>query len=308
MASIQLNNITFSNIDTTSIVSGVGNKYVLADIVDRNGKYNATKVENGAAQSTPKYFPFINAIDIDWNGAKLTDNITINTTGQLLKIISDLYNEIFPTVTYSASFTINPNDKGYEFRTNIDPNSIIPGKRLFIYNNLTYEYKRSNLDIHIIKTQSNEEIDFNWLYGNGTSFTFMMPEEDVNIVINITEPENEYDGGIGSDDEITYASVSLEINNELEGLTTNNFHITANDEEITSLGIASGSHVRITCNSGNYEPEDLNITGVGAVVSWNSLGYWEFFMPSYAVRLIISKANTTYDDGTGGFDNPNSGN
>lgn len=307
MASIQLNNITFSNVDITNTVTGVGTKYVLANIVDGNGKYDITKVENGAALNNPEYFPFVNAIDIDWNGAQLTDNITINTTGQLLKIISDLYNEIYPQVTYSLSFTVTPNNKEYDFYTYIDSDNIIPGKRVFIYNNLTYEYKRSNFDIHIIKAQSGEEINFTWVSGNSTRFTFIMPEEDVNIVINVTEPENEYDGGIGSDD-ISYASVSLEINNELEGLAPNNFHITANDEEITSLGVASGAHVRITCNSADYEYEDLNITGDIAQVSWNSLGYWEFFMPSYAVRLTVSKANTIYNDGTGGFDNPNSGN
>lgn len=36
--------------------------------------------------------PSVNAVDIDWNGAKLTDNITINTTGELIK---GVYSPVF---------------------------------------------------------------------------------------------------------------------------------------------------------------------------------------------------------------------
>ena len=38
-------------------------------------------------------YPFVNAVEIDWNGAKMADT-TVNTTGELLKIIDELYKKV----------------------------------------------------------------------------------------------------------------------------------------------------------------------------------------------------------------------
>jgi len=270
------------------------------------GKYGNGDNGNFTDAETEGVNAFVNAVEIDWNNAKLTNNITINTTGQLLKIVSDLYNEIFPPVTYSLSFNITPNDKGYDFwiNSNINSDSIIPGKKIFVYNNLTYQYKRSDLDIHIIKTQSNEEINFIWV-GYSNRFVFTMPEEDVIINITVTDPESEYGEGVGNN---SY-NIDFELYDDIE-LSSGNFKITADDDELPINGVIAGTSIKIKLVSENYNSDEIYITSDQVDnIEWNSLSEcWEFIMPNKQVILQIhSLGSGEYNSGTGGFDKANLG-
>ena len=87
--------INFSTLNVTSeAANGWGTKYTHTDNLT-NGKYA------GDGQGTTPSFS-INAVDIDWNGAVLPDgdiangsNLTINTTGELLKLINEMQKEIY---------------------------------------------------------------------------------------------------------------------------------------------------------------------------------------------------------------------
>lgn len=76
MAQLTYNSITFSNVDNTTPLVGVVNKYTIAGNLSNN-------VPNIVKYEAEKNKPFINAIDIDWNGMVLGDK-TINTIGELL--------------------------------------------------------------------------------------------------------------------------------------------------------------------------------------------------------------------------------
>lgn len=84
MATLSQNNITFNNVKSyTTLVNG------------NIGVTNAQGVD-------PVWGGVINAIDIDWNGAKLPNvslsylqnNNTINTSGDLLALINDMQGQI----------------------------------------------------------------------------------------------------------------------------------------------------------------------------------------------------------------------
>ena len=87
MGELVINNVNFSNINTTQSVGGKGGKYTRTSFVTNN-KIDTTKitnvmtaVSNGNTQWSN--MAFVNAIDIDWNGAQLGDK-TLNTTGEVL--------------------------------------------------------------------------------------------------------------------------------------------------------------------------------------------------------------------------------
>ena len=70
MAQLIYNSITFSNVDNTTPLVGVVNKYTIAGNLSNNVP-NITKYESG------KNKPFINVIDVDWNGAQLKNGSTV---------------------------------------------------------------------------------------------------------------------------------------------------------------------------------------------------------------------------------------
>ncbi len=83
---------TQDGIQFTSVLPGqtLPNKYGNGD----NGEF--------ADAATDGVSPFINAVEIDWNGAVLPNgnignatSVTINTTGDLLKLIDDMQKEIY---------------------------------------------------------------------------------------------------------------------------------------------------------------------------------------------------------------------
>ena len=81
MATLNQDSINFTNIAADKIF-GVEAKYSASMNDDGTGKFDTTLTGNELAKS-------INAVEIDWNGAKL-GTTTINTTGQLLSYISEV--------------------------------------------------------------------------------------------------------------------------------------------------------------------------------------------------------------------------
>lgn len=62
----------------------------LAKLPSKYGNSNAwDRIDSGKATSIK---PFVNAVEIDWNGAQLGADTTINTTGELLSYISTIAN------------------------------------------------------------------------------------------------------------------------------------------------------------------------------------------------------------------------
>ena len=79
MATISQNNINFTNINADPIFS-INGKFSRNQNDDGNGHFDTTLTENEIVKS-------FNAIEIDWNGAQLDSQTTINTTGQLISAI-----------------------------------------------------------------------------------------------------------------------------------------------------------------------------------------------------------------------------
>ena len=79
MATISQNNINFTNINADPIYTNYG-KYSRSANSDGTAHFDTTLTENEIVKS-------FNAIEIDWNGAQLDSQTTINTTGQLISAI-----------------------------------------------------------------------------------------------------------------------------------------------------------------------------------------------------------------------------
>ena len=89
MAVITQGDITFNNVYKTG-----GTKHGNTII---QSTYNSS-----AATPSDTNFPLVNVVDIDWNGAVLkganlenNTNLTLNTSGDLLKLIEDIQKEIY---------------------------------------------------------------------------------------------------------------------------------------------------------------------------------------------------------------------
>ena len=80
MAHITQNNIYFGDVDTATLAVG--------------SKVSATKYQVDENGLITGHLPIINAIDIDWDAAEMTDGTVIDTTGQLLNYISFLKTQI----------------------------------------------------------------------------------------------------------------------------------------------------------------------------------------------------------------------
>ena len=76
MAEVSQNEITFSNFTFG---------------IDKPGKFGNTNETD--YEFTGEFEPFVNAVEIDWNGANLGSYI-INTTGQLLSYMSNISQKI----------------------------------------------------------------------------------------------------------------------------------------------------------------------------------------------------------------------
>ena len=76
MAEVKQNEITFSNFTFG---------------IDKPGKFGNTNETD--YEFTGEFQPFVNAVEIDWNGAELGQYI-INTTGQLMSYMSNISQKI----------------------------------------------------------------------------------------------------------------------------------------------------------------------------------------------------------------------
>jgi hypothetical protein len=81
-------NITFNTVPTSNFM-GLGLLIAHPDLSGASDADLADIAEDNGGRLPSK----VNAVEIDWNGASIC-NQTINTTGQLLKIINDLYNKV----------------------------------------------------------------------------------------------------------------------------------------------------------------------------------------------------------------------
>ena len=95
MAELEISKIKFSDINTSQKVisntfKNTKSQFVTNNLVDTTKISNImTAVNNGNTEWSN--MAFINAIDIDWNGAQLkngsTVKATLNTTGEMLSIL-----------------------------------------------------------------------------------------------------------------------------------------------------------------------------------------------------------------------------
>ena len=81
MAYTDNNNISFTTFDgnTLSRIKKVGNEQYLGATVN--------DLEDIASDNNGKLPTVINALEIDWNGAQVEENVTLNSTGDLLSWI-----------------------------------------------------------------------------------------------------------------------------------------------------------------------------------------------------------------------------
>ena len=82
MSELKINEITFSNVDTSNTVLGAGAKHTRADLT-ANGKYSVDQYNTIVNEVIkPGYgkwadFAMVNAVEIDWNGAQLKNDSTV---------------------------------------------------------------------------------------------------------------------------------------------------------------------------------------------------------------------------------------
>ena len=81
MATIRQNNIDFTNVQDSNIFAASG-KYSISMNDDGTGKFDTTL-------SGDEITPSFNAVEIDWNGAQVEENVTLNSTGDLLSWIKN---------------------------------------------------------------------------------------------------------------------------------------------------------------------------------------------------------------------------
>ena len=137
------NGIEFTLSQEPIFIYGV-NKVTHSSNVDANGQYNVTKIEN-KGKSTPA----INAVDIDWNGAKpgIGEDSTngITTTGELLNNIKEIYNN---TNITSNAFGVHAGQKA----SSTQGGHILIGYDSSKYHNQTPEqarYMKQNLPVEL---------------------------------------------------------------------------------------------------------------------------------------------------------------
>ena len=102
MGNLIQSNISFT-VDTSQTVGGFSHKRTNGMLVSNNSTYNISKKQTliDLNIEDSKFF-YINAIDINWNIAELTNSdistggsLTIKNSGELLKLIDDMQKEIY---------------------------------------------------------------------------------------------------------------------------------------------------------------------------------------------------------------------
>ena len=91
MSNLVQNNINFT-VNTNESIGGFGTKRSNSTIINSDQKYDVNRKQNLINQNREDAGGFsINAVDIDWNGAQVSNNVTIKTTGELLSWIKNLF-------------------------------------------------------------------------------------------------------------------------------------------------------------------------------------------------------------------------
>ena len=263
--SYTFNDITFSNV---SKGVGLSNKYGNAT----NGDFtreNSNVYEDGIE-------PFVNAVEIDWNGAQLA-NKTVNTTSELLAIINDLYKKVNnakvssiqlsytntwqPTFTtqaitvYAYVYPENAKNKNVHWEC-INANPLV-GNQLVTFSSI---YSSADLSYTTITLNS---------FGTGTVMCAAVDGSGVYGQFNINARPDEHDPGVsgpgGSDNTIT-ATV------------------------LYGDGVSSGKSEDVTAAQIENASELTNIS-----VNLTSLDDYSYFKYSYTdcYSLIIRLTNNT---------------
>ena len=156
VTSYTFNEITFSNV---SKGIGLPNKYGNRN----NGDFtreNSNVYEDGIK-------PFVNAIEIDWNGAGIA-NTTVNTTGELLKIINDLYGKVNNAKVSSIQLS---------YTSTWEPTWVSPDTTLTVYayvypdNAYNKNVQWECINAHTVSGGNNELITFDSAYESYTTIT-----------------------------------------------------------------------------------------------------------------------------------------
>ncbi len=102
---VTLNGIVFNNVQRSVLKVNAGGVVKQSNI----GSKTEDQYINGST-----YYPIVDAVDIDWNGAVLPNasttnggEVTINTTGELLKLINDMQDEIYVLTAAVIALTQN---------------------------------------------------------------------------------------------------------------------------------------------------------------------------------------------------------
>ena len=140
------NNIEFTNVQKAGINTGSGPIAIKDDYLDDEenpGYINKYKTSNNKCQYV------VNAIDIDWNGAQIDEDTTINTTGELISWISSKGSDDCPECVVS-------NDR-FEQKTTTDlsGNNIL---QLFVKDEETPIFQIGGANSKIQKSMLSDEV------------------------------------------------------------------------------------------------------------------------------------------------------
>lgn len=145
------NNITFESVKTTGF--GISSKPV---VFKENGLYSPGTIDN--------FGGIINAVDIDWNKAILENNIKIETTGELLTYVSNIYNKLneLKNIPVLKSFNIN-NDS----TINLYPNAANVNYKTY---NSSLELTIKDLNFYTNATATLNDLQFSYTYDDVITF------------------------------------------------------------------------------------------------------------------------------------------
>lgn len=104
MAQVTIKDVKYTNVPNKKVGAKVANRITQSNI--------------GMSQSVADYlasdsfYKLVGAIDIDWNGIEIDENIVLNDTSDLINWISSLVSEITPSIGSNGNWYIGNTDTG----------------------------------------------------------------------------------------------------------------------------------------------------------------------------------------------------
>ena len=109
---MQIENKTFNGRQAAATIDGIRFERIPTAGMSKSAIMNRSA--NVWSDTSSTWMPAINAVDIDWNNAVLPNasttnggEVTINTTGELLKLINDMQDEIYVLTAAVIALTQN---------------------------------------------------------------------------------------------------------------------------------------------------------------------------------------------------------